>query len=228
MQKGRSRLRKAFCLAIICLAPLAKAEARPRDEAMSGAYRCEVIPDSRQWLDCYYGAAQAQRHALGLSPVTSLQLRLASAPSGQGTVMNGETRTEVMLSASRCYDIQDDRQWLNCYYNAAGPMRAALGLMSQQFPTDYVALPASHVPSPRANFAKIVSRMEAFSFDHSRNFTVTLSNGQVWRQVAGDTNYAHWNKAASDYVAIISHGAFGSTNFQIQGSGEVFKVKRLQ
>ncbi|MBA2588675.1 MAG: hypothetical protein H0U98_08630, partial [Alphaproteobacteria bacterium] len=42
----------------------AHAQARPRDESLSGAFRCAVISDSRQWLDCYYGAAQPVRAAL--------------------------------------------------------------------------------------------------------------------------------------------------------------------
>ena len=44
------------------------AQARPRDEALSGAFRCAVIADSHAWLDCYYGAAQPVRAALGMAP----------------------------------------------------------------------------------------------------------------------------------------------------------------
>jgi len=59
--------------AVLAAAP---AQARPRDEALSGAFRCAVIADSRQWLDCYYGAAQPMRAWLGLSPAPQSQLKL--------------------------------------------------------------------------------------------------------------------------------------------------------
>ncbi len=52
-------------LGILFAAP---AMARPRDDAMSAAFRCGVIGEARQWLDCYYGAAQPVRAALGMPP----------------------------------------------------------------------------------------------------------------------------------------------------------------
>ena len=53
------------------------AQARPRDDALAGAVRCAVIGDSKQWLDCYYGAAQPVRAALGLAPALAAQVQLA-------------------------------------------------------------------------------------------------------------------------------------------------------
>ena len=39
-----------------------------RDDVISGLTRCAALTDDRQWLDCYYGAAQPMRAWLGLSP----------------------------------------------------------------------------------------------------------------------------------------------------------------
>ena len=50
-----------WLLVPVCVGLAAPAQARPRDEALSGAFRCAVIADSHQWLDCYYGAAQPVR-----------------------------------------------------------------------------------------------------------------------------------------------------------------------
>src|ERR1700761_9193190 len=61
------------------------AQARPRDEVMSGAFRCAPIGDSRKWLDCYYGAAQPARAALGMQPAPDAQVRLVSSPVSDGT-----------------------------------------------------------------------------------------------------------------------------------------------
>src|SRR3569833_1119609 len=105
---------------LACAVPAA---ARPRDDVMSGAYRCAAIGDSRQWLDCYYGAAQPARAALGMPPAPPAQVALVSRPPA-GAVPHGEeiVRDRVMASASACA-LAGDRPWLDCYYAAAQPMR---------------------------------------------------------------------------------------------------------
>ncbi|HEY4077469.1 MAG TPA: hypothetical protein VGM26_11125, partial [Rhizomicrobium sp.] len=45
---------------------LALADAR--EDVIAGVTRCAVLTDDRQWLDCYYGAAQPMRADLGLAP----------------------------------------------------------------------------------------------------------------------------------------------------------------
>ena len=42
-----------------------------REDVVSGLTRCAALADDRQWLDCYYGAAQPMRAWLGLSPAPS-------------------------------------------------------------------------------------------------------------------------------------------------------------
>lgn len=69
--------------------------------------------------------------------------------------------------------------------------------------------------------------MVSYSFDRNRIFTVTLTNGQIWRQISGDTHYAHWDKPAGSYAVKITHGSFSSYNFQVEGLPEVYKVDRI-
>jgi hypothetical protein len=133
----------------------------------------------------------------------------------------------VLVAASQCHLIADDRRWLDCYYGAATTMRGRLGLAVSPQPL----LPAP--PSPPERFApslhggKIAARVVSFKFDRSRNFTITLANGQVWRQVAGDTTYAHWDRLAGNFMASITPGAFGSFNLQVKGNPQVFKVQQV-
>ena len=228
-----------FLTLLVFLAP--DAQARPRDDVMAGAYRCSVVGEPRQWLDCFYGAVQPARAALGLAPATAVQLRLASAPpSGAMTPEDARVRDTVLSGALRCYAIVDERQWLDCYYGAAQPMRARLGLspapQKAAPPALAMAAPIPAPPpdrfpqgpaSPRGS-SQVVSPMTAYSFSKVRNFTVTLANGQVWRQLSGDPNYAHWKKPAASYVVTINHGAFRSFNLQVKDSPGVFKVERIQ
>jgi hypothetical protein len=70
--------------------------------------------------------------------------------------------------------------------------------------------------------------MTSYEFSRFKIFTVSLSNGQVWRQLSGDTTYAHWNKPAASYTVTISHGAFGSFKLQVKDIPAVFKVERVK
>src|ERR1700730_10215374 len=47
-----------------------------REDVVEGLTRCAALTDDRQWLDCYYGAAQPMRAWLGLSPAPQSQLKL--------------------------------------------------------------------------------------------------------------------------------------------------------
>ena len=69
-------------------------------------------------------------------------------------VVNAATRDDVMYAASRCGGIEDSRTWLDCYYGAAQPMRAELGLppapVSQQ---NLVPAAIPGVPAPPSQAA---------------------------------------------------------------------------
>ncbi len=216
------------------LALLTPAQARPRDEAMAGAYHCAAIADSRQWLDCYYGAAQPVRGALGMKPAPTSQTGLVTAPRPAAPASSGDigVRDAVMSTAARCATLPEERQWLDCYYAAAQPMRATLHLTpAPQMPVPPrpagVAV-ARPMPSPGpADNAPVLSRMQAYSFNKFGVFTVMLSNGQVWRQVDGDTAFAHWKKPAGNYVVRITSGFLNSHNFQVKGSPGLYKVLRV-
>jgi hypothetical protein len=223
------------------LAASAPASARARDEAMAGAYRCAAIAATRNWLDCYYGAAQPVRAALGLVPAPAEQVSLGPSPPAGGERQNQDIRDEVMSSAGRCGSVADEHLWLNCYYAAAVPVRALLGLSVPAAAPQAAAQTAPKPPSPSSppqrpglmaellgmSGNSLVSRMESYSFDHYGNFTVALANGQVWRQLEGDSSKAHWRKPASGYAVSITGGAFGSHNFEVKGSPGKFKVRRV-
>jgi hypothetical protein len=220
-------------LGLTVLAP-GPASARPRDDVLSGAFRCAGIGDSRTWLDCYYGAAQPARAALGLKPVPQSQAQLvAHPPSGSPSPGDLALRDQVLAGAVRCAG--DERAWLNCFYAAAQPMRAHLGLsggaqmpaptrapltplasaQAQQPQTGFGMRPLT--VSPIGNGDHISARMQSYTFDKLGWFTVTLDNGQVWKQVNGDTTYAHWKKPAGGYQVRVSKGFLGSYNLQVKG-----------
>lgn len=220
-------------LAMLVAGPAA---ARPRDTVLSNAFRCATIGDARTWLDCYYGAAQPVRESLGLQPAPASQLSLvAQPPAGTPSAADLTIRDAVMNGAVQCSGLGQARQWLDCYYAAARPMRAHLGLEGgtvkqpvqpasavSDFGKQAVAMP------PLGNTDHIFSMMRAYTFDKLGWFTVTLQNGQVWQQVHGDTTVAHWRKPAGTYRVRISEGFLGSYNLQVVDNPGLFKVRRVQ
>jgi hypothetical protein len=224
----------SFCL-IFC----GTAAARPRDDVMINAYRCAGHASTRAWLDCYYGAAQPQRAALGLAPAPAGQMQLTQAPPPPGVPQDVPVRDAVMSAAGRCGSETAERSWLDCYYAAASPVRARLGLVpvSGAAPVPPPGHVSEHAMAHRdtglmdsllgTRDVETASRMASYTFDRNGLFTVTLDNGEVWRQLDGDGHIARWSKAAPSYAVTIINGAAKSFSLSVKGNPLSYKVRRI-
>ena len=234
------------------------AQARPRDDALSGAFRCAVIAESRAWLDCYYGDAQPVRAALGMPSALPGQVKLAAAPPAGGAPRDEAVRDDVMAGAAACNRVAGDRPWLDCYYAAAQPMRAQLGLsgpaqaaprpasprapvLAYAPPPPVPAKPAGPPPMPRNtgllngvfNSIKPIVRnmpVQSVSFDRNGAFTVTLSDGEVWAQAAEDEVYhpARWRNPGPNMLVTIAPDAMHTYSLTVAGEDRFYKVKRIR
>lgn len=221
----------SFLFTLLLSSPLA---ADARDQVISNATRCAVIGDDRQWLDCYYGAAQPVRAELGLRPVTEAQVKLfTNPPVGNPAAGAQNVRSNVLRAAFGCVPDQEEKSWLNCFYAAAEPMRARLGLASAV----QAGPPAPRPQSPEnfglpkvlpAEASRVRAHMASYSFDDRHLFTLTLENGQVWQQLQGDTTFAHWGGAPNRYLVTVSKGMLGSYNLTVTGEPGLFKVRRIK
>ena len=223
-------MKKLMLVASFLLGLHGVAHARPRDEVMINVYRCAGQSSSRTWLDCYYGAAQPERAALGLSPAPTAQMVLVTTPPEPGTPQDVVTRDAVIGAAARCGSVAAERPWLDCYYAAANPMRSLLGLAPVMVPAPATALPPArtgHGGMFDKQPIKGGGRMASYKFDSNGFFTVVLDNGEVWRQIDGETTMAHWFRKPGFYVATVTAGALGSSNLRIQGEGRSYKVRRV-
>lgn len=246
-----------FCWALMlgmAIFAVPPAQARPRDEALSGAFRCAVIADSRQWLDCYYGAAQPVRASLGMPAALGAQVKLAMSPPAGGVPRDEAVRDDVMAGAAACNRVAGDRPWLDCYYAAAMPMRSQLGLsvpaqipprpappVMAYAPPPAPAKPAGPPPMPRStglfngmfNSVKPVVRnmpMQSVTFDRNGAFTVTLSDGEVWAQAAEDEVYhpARWRDPGPSLLVTIAPDAMHTFSMTVAGENRFYKVRRIR
>lgn len=248
-------MRQSWWLAVpVILAVTAPAQARPRDEALAGAFRCAVTADSRAWLDCYYGAAQPVRASLGMPPAFAAQIKLAASPPAGGQPQDEAVRDEVMSASANCIRIAGERPWLDCYYAAAQPMRVRLGLSvpsalpvpkpAQQvvYAPQPAPKPSGPPPMPRNggglfnglfNDVKPIVRnmpMQSYATDKSGAFTVTLADGQVWKQASEDEVYhpARWRKPAAEMLVTIAPAVMHTFNMNVEGENRSYKVRRIR
>jgi len=95
---------------------------------------------------------------------------------------------------------------------------------------------AESLPAPKAAAGEpaapepldhITAAVTGVAISGNGKFTVTLDNGQMWKQIDGDTGIAQFSKRGGDRVTI-SRGFLGSYNLVVAGKTAMFKVKRIQ
>jgi hypothetical protein len=202
-----------------------------RENVLLRLTRCAAIGDTRQYLDCYYAAAQPLRAELGLQP----------APQAASY----EPLFSLAQVAART--VPDNRPNLvpqSAYAGgstAAAPPRLAgdegatnlpflgglLGIRSTRVPPEQFGLRDAK-PGPGVNVDHIAARItKVDTTGYNGRFTITLDNGQVWQQVANDDARQHWRKDIVGTVATIAYGAGQTFNLSV-GENTLYKVERVR
>lgn len=158
-------------------------------------------------------------------------------------------REDTLGGISRCAALPDDRSFLDCIYGAVEPMRSELGL-PPALPAQLRLVPpagpgARNMAPPSAAPVAAAARsskdegifggiaggttlkMASYSFDKRGLFTVTLSDGSVWRQDANDSNFAHFSGKASGYPVTLLHGDYGD-RLDVRGEPGPYRVVQVR
>jgi len=164
-----------------------------------------------------------------------------------------DAREDVVSGIARCAHLTDDRQWLDCYYGNAQPMRAWLGLSpapqsqlkllsdqpkSSVPPATRAAVVSGPPPMPKKSGIfdvfggdYVVRHGGVRSYDVTRGgFAITLLDGQVWQQTEDDAQNhpVRWERPASRMRVSISQGAMHSFNLVVDDENTHYKVKRVR
>jgi hypothetical protein len=81
--------------------------------------------------------------------------------------------------------------------------------------------------APAATPDRVTAEITNFQKDPAGRFTIALSNGQVWAQVAGDTTAAQYHPGRTHSVTI-SRGTLGSYDLTFNDRNAAFKVRRVR
>ncbi|HEX4270877.1 MAG TPA: hypothetical protein VHZ32_05805 [Rhizomicrobium sp.] len=170
-----------------------------REDVVNGMTRCAALTDDRQWLDCYYGAAQPMRAWLGLSPAPQSQLKLLQQTSQPSAPANAVPLPATVTRAA--------------VRNGPPPPPKRSGIFDVFGGSDVV------------NNAPIQSYQVT-----GKGFTVTLPDGQVWRQTDDDATKSpvNWNEAASSMRVTITQGAMHTFNLVMGDESQHHKVTRVR
>jgi hypothetical protein len=71
-------------------------------------------------------------------------------------------------------------------------------------------------------------RMASYNFNPRGLFTVTLSNGQVWRQRPNDTAFATWGAKPGDYYATVRAQSTGGYSLSVRGDDGLYQVEPVR
>ena len=143
-----------------------------------------------------------------------------------------------------CLQINGMLQRLACYDRVAHAVAPAPRSVPAQRPTASVA-PVAVAPPPvvaapsglgserlprTASTApkraqELLAGVSGITYDARGRFTITLDNGQVWRQLEGDTSVLSGSHIST---VRISRGALGSYDLNVVGRNASYRVSRLQ
>jgi hypothetical protein len=212
--------------------------AATREDVMLRLTRCASIGDTRQYLDCYYAAAQPLRAELGLAPAPQaatyapLFSLTQSLPPAQrlGAATPEQSRPNLVPQTAYRGSVTVLAQRMRQQAGGDGPTRlpfigALLGIKSAKVAPEQFGLKnARTIPN---GVDHLVQRISKVVFVRGTgDFIVTLENGQVWRQVPNDDVRARWQKNMEGTLATVAYGAGDTFNFSV-GDRDVFKVRRV-
>lgn len=149
---------------------------------------------------------------------------VASAPAFADTADSG-----VLTELAACRGLGDAAR-LACFDRVLARHAAPATASSSAAPVVAAPAPsfggerlpdATRPPEPEAMTATVAS----VNYNAFQQFTVTLDNGQVWRQLESDTPVARFAAAAT---VKISRGFLDSYSLSVEGAWGTFKVKRIK
>ncbi len=145
-------------------------------------------------------------------------LLLASAPA---------RADDINAQLAHCLTLNGAVERLSCYDRVAqGAVRTPQ--ISQPASPPVRAFGQEQLSkTPAEQDERITAEITAFQADPRGRFTITLNNGQVWQQMAGDSGIAQHGPKSSRTVSI-SRGSLGSYDLRFSDRNITFKVRRLR
>jgi hypothetical protein len=192
--------------AVFCGAAIAcqfgTASASPRDEVLDGLQKCAGVVEDKARLACYDALVRPAQAAL-------------SRPPEPQEVTHPPTQEE-------------QKSWFGFDLNGLFNSSPSQQTTPQQFGSERLPSTQQKVEAAKEEVESISAGVTDYAYTPFGKFIVFLDNGQVWRQLQGDSDHALFRKNAKDNKVTIERGLIGSYNLSVNDSTRVFKVERVK
>ena len=191
--------RLSFPAAILAgLLAIPCAQAAPPGDLPSALGKCAGIADSQARLACYDDLARVVN-----PPAAEPSMHIA-APAAPTAPIVEHKETEF------------------------GTKGVAPQTTPQQFGSERLPqMPAQEDEKPK-EIDSITATLTEYAKNPFGKFIVFLDNGQVWRQLQGDSGEARFNRNPKDNKITISRALFGSYSMLLNDSTKTYKVERIK
>ena len=192
-------LRKLAPLTVVALFVFTTgALANARDDVLEAMGRCAAVADAQQRLACYDKVAPRLKQAIA-TPPSSLD--------------HEPTKSEQESWFG--FDIGD-------LFGGGSSAPTTPEQFGKERTQEHKAI------REREEIESISAGVTEVAFTPFGQFIVFLDNGQVWRQLQGEPERAHFRSNAKDNQVTISRGALGSYNLKLNDSVKIYKVTRVK
>jgi len=195
--------RRAFAAlaALLALSGPVFSQTASRDDVLEAVGKCAGLAGDKERLACYDALAPRVKDALGTPP-----------PS----------------LAGRAPTKEEQQSWFGFDISNLFGASPAQQTTPQQFGADKLPETATKVEEAMEAVDSIAAGVKDVAFTPFGKFIVFLDNGQVWRQIEGDSEHAHFPKDLKDLKVTVERGFMGSYNLKIGDSVKIFKVTRVK
>jgi hypothetical protein len=196
-QVVKQRIAAVTCVLLVGLPVAARAETTA--ETLRALDQCAALADEHQRLGCFDQ----------LGPQVKAALTRMGASAGPPTA-------------------QEQKNWFGFDLGGLFGSSPAQQTTPEKFGSEALPArpPAPGEAPPPETIDHISAKVTDFSYTPFGKFIIFLDNGQVWRQVEGDSDKAEFERSGN--TVSIERAALGSYALMINGSSKTYKVKRVK
>ena len=198
--------------------------AGPRDDVLEALGKCARVADDKARLACYDALAPQLRDALNLPPAS-----LSHPPTKEEQESWFGFNLDNIFGTGPAQQTTPEKFGADTLPPPPPPPATAPAATAPGAVASASAVPAAAPPPAEpVELDSITSGVTEYSVNPFGKFIVFLDNGQVWHQLEGDSEVAHFRKNPKDNTVKIERGALGSYNLYINDSVKIYKVTRIK
>jgi hypothetical protein len=177
--------------------------ASPRDDVLSGLQHCATVTEDKARLACYDALVRPAQEAMARPP-----------EAGEAT----QPPTKEEQKSWFGFDVTH-------LFNSSPEQQKT----PEQFGAENTQATRDKVEQAEQEVDSITAGVTEYAFTPFGKFIIFLDNGQIWRQLQGDTgDKPMFHKNPKDNKVTIERGLIGSYNLMVNDSTRSYKVERIK